>query len=240
MAGQSIEEKIVSDLLFDTPWWLFALLGMVAATLMISGNARQNRRLLTAGAAVLALGILLAITSYLVDTPKEKAVKGTHAFIDGIIARDKTKIAAELHPNASIEGWNRQSIIDGAVTYADMYGLQGATITGMTVEQQAPHIIIDMVVFSTHDVAKAQINTIQSEWQLDWLDDGIGHYLLKTITPVELLENEARRNRPPLFLTAHPTSCFQCSRRACSPFKRYGGSELVFSDQSPSHFLTNE
>jgi hypothetical protein len=193
----------VSDLLFDTPWWLFTLLGVIAATLLVSGNARQKRGLMTAGAAVLALGILLAITSYLVDTPKEKAIKGTHAFIDAILARDKTKIAAELHPNASIEGWNRQQIIDGAVTYADTYGLQGATITGTTIEQQPPHIIIDMVVFSTHDAAKAQINTIQSEWQLDWLDDGNGNYLLKTITPVELMkmtrDEIARRyfNGPP-------------------------------------------
>ena len=203
MAGQSIEEKIVSDLLFDTPWWLFTLLGMIAATLLVSGNARQNRRLLTAGIAALALGILLAITSYLVDTPKEKAIKGTHAFINGILARDKTQIAAQLHPNASIEGWNRQQIIDGAVTYADLYGLQGATISGMTVDQQPPHIIIDMVVFSTHDAAKAQINTLRSEWQLDWLDDGTGHYLLKTITPVKLMnmtrDEIARRyfNGPP-------------------------------------------
>jgi hypothetical protein len=187
VAGQSIEENLVSDLLFDTPWWLFTLLGMIAATLLVSGNARQNRRIISAGAAVLALGILLAITSYLVDTPKEKAIKGTHAFINAIVTRDKSKIAAELHPNASIEGWNRQQIIDGTVTYADQYGLQSATITGMTVDQQPPHIIIDMVVFSTHDAAKAQINTLRSEWQLDWLDDGNGHYLLKTITPVKLM-----------------------------------------------------
>jgi len=51
------------------------------------------------------------------------------AALNAAVTRDKATINAELHPNASLAGWKRQQIIDGAVEYADRFGLQSATIT---------------------------------------------------------------------------------------------------------------
>src|SRR5215471_10408707 len=117
--------------LFDTPWWLLALLGIVGFALLMSGNARQNKSILRSGIAVLLAGALLTVMSYLVDTPREKVIKGTRALVKAAVDRDKTVLNAELHPNASLAGWKRQQIIDGAVAYADQFGLKSATITGI-------------------------------------------------------------------------------------------------------------
>ena len=114
----------MQDFLFDTPWWAFVMIGIVGVALFMSGNARQNKGALRAGVAVLLVGVLLAITSYLVDTPKEKVLKGTHALVTAAVDRDKATMNAELHPSATLAGWNRQQIIDGAATLADQFGLK--------------------------------------------------------------------------------------------------------------------
>ena len=43
------------NLLFDTPWWLLAGLAVVAATLLVSGNNRQDKNLKRGGLFFLGL-----------------------------------------------------------------------------------------------------------------------------------------------------------------------------------------
>jgi hypothetical protein len=160
------------DLLFDTPWWLFTLIGIVGISLVMSGNGRQNKGTLRAGIAVLLVGVLLGVLSYLVDTPKEKVLKGTHALVDAAVTRDKATLAANLHPNASLAGWDRQQIIDGAVRYAEQFGLKSATITGT---------VRVMATFQGKDLP---YDNVPTDWQLDWWETSDGKWLLKNITPM--------------------------------------------------------
>jgi hypothetical protein len=125
----------VRDLLFDTPWWLLTLIGVSGVALFMSGNSRQNKQLLRGGVGVILLGVLLAVVSYLVDTPREKAIKGTHALVAAAVARDGQTLGSYLHPAAALAGWNRKQIIEGAPIYADRFGLKGATITGWTLRK---------------------------------------------------------------------------------------------------------
>ena len=172
------------DLLFDTPWWLLTLIGIVGVALVMSGNGRQNKRILRAGVAVLLAGVLLAVVSYLVDTPKEKVIKGTHALVDAAVTRDKATVAANLHPNAALAGWNRQQIIDGMARYADEFGLKSATITGTDVKESSGTIIVTMRVMATFQGKDMPYDNVPTDWQLEWWETSDGKWLLKNITPL--------------------------------------------------------
>lgn len=172
------------DLLFATPWWLLTLIAVAAITLLVSGNARQNKKILRAGFAVLLFGIALATVSYLVDTPREKVVKGTHALVTAAVTRDKATLNAQLHPNASLAGWNRQQIIDGAVRYADQFGLQSATITGMDVQENPTMITVTMRVLARFQGRNTPFDTVPTDWQLNWWETPDGKWLLKDVTPM--------------------------------------------------------
>jgi hypothetical protein len=174
----------VRDLLFDTPWWLLTLIGVTGVALLMSGNARQNKRILQGGVAVLLFGVLLAVVSYLVDTPKEKVIKGTRALVTAAVNRDKATINAELHPNASLAGWKRQQIIDGAVTYADQFGLKSATITGMDTEENPTTIVVKMRVLGHFEGKQNYFDTVPTDWQLTWWETPDGTWLLKDIAPM--------------------------------------------------------
>ena len=173
------------DLLFDTPWWLLTLIGIAGIALFMSGNARQNKGLLRSGLVVLLLGILLAVVSYLVDTPREKVIKGTHTLVQAAVERDKTKLAASLHPNASLAGWNRQQIIDGAVVYADRFGLKSATITGMEVkEDNASQYTVTMRVIARFQGQNLPYDNVPTDWRLNWWEMPDGKWVLKDVIPL--------------------------------------------------------
>jgi hypothetical protein len=175
----------MQELLFNTPWWLLTLFGLVGIALFMSGNARQNKGLLRSGMVIILLGALLAIVSYLVDTPKEKVTKGTHALVKAAVDRDKTVLNDELHPNASLAGWKRQQIIDGAVTYADQFGLKSATITGMEVKQDSPtQMTVTMRVLAQFSGKQTYFDTAPTDWQLTWWQMPDGKWLLKDVAPL--------------------------------------------------------
>ena len=134
--------------------------------------------------AVLAVGVGLAVLSYLVDTPKEKVVKGTYALVNAAVARDRATIANELHPAASLAGWNRQQIIDGAVAYADRFGLKNATITGTEVHEDSTIITINIRVVARFQGQDMPYDTVPTDWQLTWWESTGGKWLLKDITPL--------------------------------------------------------
>jgi hypothetical protein len=173
------------ELLFDTPWWLLTIIGVIGIALFMSGNARQTKSVLRAGLAVLLFGVVLAVVSYLVDTPREKVIKGTHALVKAAVDRDKTTLNAELHPNASLAGWKRQQIIDGAVAYADQFGLKSATITGMDVQQDDPTIFtVKMRVVAQFSGKQAYFDTVPTDWELSWWEMPDGKWLLKNVAPL--------------------------------------------------------
>src|SRR2546429_9748526 len=61
-------ESPMRNLLFDTPWWLLAGLAVVAVTLLVSGNNRQDKNLKRGGLFFLGLLILLSLTSHFLGT----------------------------------------------------------------------------------------------------------------------------------------------------------------------------
>lgn len=175
----------MNDLLFDTPLWILIALGAVSAVLLVTGNSRQNRRLMLAGLVVLLAGAGLLAASYLVQTDKEKCLSRTRQLVDAVVARDQGALMSLLHPSCALEQWRRDDIVSGAKVYADRYGLTGATITGTTVEGTPAMISTRMVVFSSHQIQSLPMDKLRSEWQLDWLESREG-WLCKNITPLKI------------------------------------------------------
>ena len=58
------------ELLFDVPWWLPTIFGLVGVALIVNGNRRKKVNIRTAGLVFLGVGILWALLSYVVETPR--------------------------------------------------------------------------------------------------------------------------------------------------------------------------
>jgi hypothetical protein len=176
---------MASQLLFETPWWLLTLVAIVAIALLVSGNNRQQKQLKLAGFIVLVLGIALAAVSIFVDTPREKAVKGTRAFVHAVVARDQNAMRSILHPNASLLGWNKEDIVYGAKQYAEDYGLKDALITHCDGVQTDTLVTVDLSVISQHTGGKMPYDTFNTSWQITWLDTGTG-WMMKDLRPIQI------------------------------------------------------
>jgi len=91
---------------------------------------------------------------------KEKVIKGTHAILQATVARDKTILAANLHPTRPLPGGGGQQIIDGAVQYADQFGLKSATITGTEIKENPGMITVTMRVIGTFQSQKLPYDNV--------------------------------------------------------------------------------
>ena len=89
-------------LLFETPWWLPSVIVLVGAFLFYTANQRQERKLRNVGVAVTALGIVLALVSWFVDTDQERAVKRTRQLVAAFEKKDWTSLRSLLHPRVSL------------------------------------------------------------------------------------------------------------------------------------------
>ena len=176
---------MVNQLLFETPWWLLTLIAIVAIALLVSGNNRQQNQLKLVGFVVLALGIILAAVSFFVDTPREKAIKGTRAFVHAVIARDQNTMRSVLHPNASLLGWNKEDIVYGAKQYAEDFGLKDAIITHLDAVQTDTLVTADLSVISQHAGGKMPYDNFNTSWQITWIDTG-GGWMMKDIRPIQI------------------------------------------------------
>jgi len=163
----------MSDLLFDVPWWLPSLLGIIGISLAISGNRRQNERTRAWGLGVIALAVSWALLSFLVDTDKEKCQKLTKQFVQSVVARDWTTFDNSLDPNVSFRfagtAWSivGKDTLDQALR-ADIshVGVQSARITGIDARQDSGTITVHISVWSTQHSTMDQ--ALNSEWELDW------------------------------------------------------------------------
>src|SRR4051812_3791222 len=125
----------MNQLLFDTPWWLLALLIGAGAVLFWNGNRRQESRVRSAGLALLGVAILLGVLSYFVDTPRERAVKESKQFARAIEARDWPSARKILDPNCTLSVLgsvqlydSREQIIEAAKKAVERYGVSNMRI----------------------------------------------------------------------------------------------------------------
>ena len=162
----------LTDLLFHTPWWLPTFLGIIGVVLFITGNNRQEFRIRTAGLVTVALAILLAVVSYLVDTDLEKAEKGTRALVHAVEQRDWNTLSNLLDAHASVAvqnagtvANNRTDIVNLAHAGVDQFGLRHARVTSLDSRQEQTLITITIDALTEQDQFQYPL---PSQWQFEW------------------------------------------------------------------------
>lgn len=167
----------MADLLFDTPWWLPALLAGVGIVLFWNGNRRQESGLRNIGLLVLAAAALVMGVSYLVDTPLEKAVKQTKQLVKSVETNDWTTMRSILGATTSVSVLGgrpiyetRDEIVNGAKRAVEQYGVKNIRHLSTTAERQDTIITITMTLLSDHEqIGGRTINTV---WQFEWQQTG--------------------------------------------------------------------
>ncbi len=123
----------MSDLLFDTPWWLPTLLIVIGIVLFITGNNRQEVRIRTAGIIAVLLAVVVILLSYFVQTDREKAENGSRQLVAAAVAHKWAVFDQLLDPKASVTvlgagtlAANRREIIEMAKDGTTRFGLKDA------------------------------------------------------------------------------------------------------------------
>src|SRR6266446_5260937 len=106
-----------------------SLLGII---LFITGNNRLEKRLRLAGIIVIALAVILAVVSFLLDSDREKVVKRTNALVQSVEARDWTRMATYLHPNVTVSVFaGRDQVVNGTRRAAEYSDLRQARVISL-------------------------------------------------------------------------------------------------------------
>ena len=188
-------------LLFETPWWLPSVIVAVGAVIFYTANKRQETKLRNIGLAVAALGILLSLVSYFVDTDQERAVKRTRQLVAAFEKKDWTTLRSLLHPRVSLSIANldaalyndRDQLVARAKDAADRYGFQSVTITSIDSRQDQTLITVSLGVLSIQEQTAGR--PITSRWEFDWLESAEGWSLYK-IRAIEVANRQAEQIQP--------------------------------------------
>ena len=172
-------------LLFDTPWWLPTVIIAVGAVIFYTANKRQEAKLRNAGLAVAALGVLLALVSYFVDTDSERAVKRTKQLVASFEKKDWATMRSLLHPRVSLGIANvpvtlysdRDQIVARAQDASDRYGFRSVNVTSIDARQDQTLITVTLNVLSIQEQTAGR--PITSTWEFDWLQSADGWSLYK-------------------------------------------------------------
>jgi hypothetical protein len=175
-----VEANSMTDLLFDTPWWLPTLIAVVGGWMLIDGNKRGNDRFRNAGAAVFLVAVLLAVVSYFVDTDKETVLKRTRALVDAVEQKDWQRFESLLDEGTSLAGRysGKQEMVEGAKRSSVLIGLKKAYVRSTEARQTGTLITVTMNALSEQDMPPYPM---QSKWELDWQQRG-DRWLLDRVT----------------------------------------------------------
>jgi hypothetical protein len=165
--------------IYETPWWLPAGIAILGLILFITGNNRVEKKLRLAGIIVIVLGIALAVTSYLLDSEREKVVKRTRALVKSVEKRDWNAMGTYLHPNVTIAVLSgRDTVVGAARSAADYSDIREIRITGIDANQNPDETFRTSIrVYA----ALREGNNI-TDWDLEWEKDG-DVWLARNIVP---------------------------------------------------------
>jgi hypothetical protein len=181
----------MSDYLFDTPYWLLGVLGVAAIALLVSANSRQDKRLRSAGLAVLGVAVMLALLSFFVDTDKEKVEKRTRQLVAAVEKKDRATVDRLLHPKARLggrDGLDKAQILDRVGTAVDQFNIKSIRVTAMDV--RATDEDIEVILSAAADLdMQVWSGAVPSDWRLVWEKSG-GEWLVREIIPMKVPQME--------------------------------------------------
>jgi hypothetical protein len=162
----------MTDLIFQTPWWLPALIAVAGVVLFVTGNKRVENRVRLVGVSVIGLAVLLATVSYFVDTPRETAEKRSRELCYAFERADWGRMAAILDKSTAVTVLgntiypSRDQIVSAAKEAHQRYGFKTVRVLSTSTEQQDTLITVDLVLLT--EQSSAMVPTLNSEWQFIW------------------------------------------------------------------------
>ena len=164
--------------IYETPWWLPTGIALLGIILFVTGNNRLEKRLRLAGIIVIALAVVLALVSFLLDSDREKVIKRTNALVDSIEARQWDRMASYLSPNINIVGFSgRDAVVKATQNAAEASNLKQVRV-----------VSLDATVLPDHIRATLRVNTTLrdgtglTDWALEWEETDAG-WVVRNITP---------------------------------------------------------
>ncbi len=169
--------------LFDTPWWMIAVLMGIGAVVFVAGNRRQDKHMMYGGGVFLLLGIALGVLSWLIDTDLEKAEKRIRGIASAVDQRDWNKLSGLLDPNTSFAWYrNRDEIVAGGRETAERIGVKNVRLINVDAEQAGTLITVSVDAISEQDLYPG---TTPTSWRFTFENLGSGW----TLTRIEPLPN---------------------------------------------------
>ena len=181
----------MDELLFHTPWWLPTSIIAAGLIVFLAGNRRTQGSVRTAGMAIMALGVILIVVSWAIDTDVEKVESRSKQLVEAAGHNDWGKVESLLSPNAHFafklgdrHYGDRAELIDAARQASDSTGLRSAWVASENVEPMGTGLITTgMRVFSDQD--KVDGHQIPSDWQLDWQKEN-GQWVVSEIRLIQV------------------------------------------------------
>lgn len=158
------------DFLFETPWWLPTIIFGAGLVVLIAGLRRGDTKSSRVGAGILALGLLVVIVSWAVETPRERAVNRTNQLVSAANRRDWTAFAADLDAQTNLYGLRGADQITAASKSAiESMDITNLHITGTDVTAQGTVIRVSIRLYSEQRGV-----TALTDWQLEFQNMGSG------------------------------------------------------------------
>jgi hypothetical protein len=175
----------MTDYLFDTPYWLLALVAVIGVAVLVSANARQDKRLGGVGAGVLALGLVLLLVSYFVQTDKEKVLGRTRELVAAVEKKDTAAMDKLLHPGAQIAGTElgKAQILAMAPQKVDQYRLSNIKSSREELVQRSK-AVIEVSATVTANADGVGMGNTPTDWQFIWVNTPDG-WRVREIRPLK-------------------------------------------------------
>lgn len=160
----------MTEFLFDTPFWFPLTILAIGLYVFITGNRRQERKVMLAGGGIVLLAATIMGLSYMVETNREMAENRTKGLVAAVNARDWDRFKSLLDRETSFANWKgAEEITDAAKGAADRFQIGKIRISGTVVEEHQTAITVSIRVFS--DVYG---RTVPSDWLFDYQNRGSG------------------------------------------------------------------
>ena len=178
--------------LYEAPWWLPTGIAIAGLATFIAGNNRLNKRTKNIGATVIAFGIALAVTSFLLDSDREVVVKRTRALVQSVEERNWTtfhsliasSLVINLPDGSSSDELSFQTtpdfLSDSLKNFAESADLQSLRISSLN----TPLVEKERIQSTFQVFADSKQYKGLSGWMLEWeLDPKTNQWMLIEVEP---------------------------------------------------------
>jgi|SRR5579859_7396804 len=163
----------MTDFLFDIAWWVPILVVVIGVALTLTGNNRQQSGLRNGGIAVVLLGIVWLVLSFIVETPSKLCVKQTRQIVQAVSDGDWTTFDSLLDPKVTFhyasrpwQASGKAEVAAGTQTTVKHAGLHSASAGHLKPTRDGDKITIAFVGYIDSELTPG--HPIDSDWEFDF------------------------------------------------------------------------